>query len=336
MNNEFEKILVTGGTGFLAGWTIRKLLERGYSVRTTVRSSDKIHSVQDMLLNEGVDIRNLSFAIADLNKTEMWHDAMEGIGAVIHIASPLGGNNQDDPALIQTAKNGVENVIQSAINAGVKKIVMTSSEAACYPGRKYKEKTADESFWTEINNKEITNYMRSKVIAEKTAWKLIGSQRHTKLATILPGAILGPYMAGRRSSTDEIFEMLLKGTPSPNVVYNVSDVRDLAELHILAMESPLADGQRFLAHDEDMTMPEMARILKEQYPDRKIKTSVVPDFIIHILAKTQPSMKILNTMVGMNYTLDNTKAHKVLNWQPRSARKTVLDAADYMIKNKII
>lgn len=336
MIKQHDKILVTGGTGFLAGWTIRRLLEKGYEVRTTVRSDKKIPAVQDMLTKEGVNITNLSFTLADLTKKDGWKEAMEGIDSVLHIASPLGGNNQEDPSLIPTAESGVKNVIQAAINAGVKKIVMTSSEAACYPGRKYRQPTADESFWTDVNNKEITNYMRSKIIAEKTAWELIRRQNHTKLVTILPGAILGPYMAGKRSSTDQIFEMLLKGTPSPNAVYSVSDVRDLAELHILAMENPAADGQRFLAHGEDMTMPEMAEILKAHYPDRKIKTSVVPDFIVHIMAKSQTAMKVLNTMVGMKYKLDSTKARKVLGWNPRPAGETVLDTARYMIESKII
>jgi nucleoside-diphosphate-sugar epimerase len=143
-------------------------------------------------------------------------------------------------------------------------------------------------------------------------------------------------MAGRRSSTDQIFEMLLKGSPSPNAVYSVSDVRDLAELHILAMENPAADGQRFLAHGEDMSMPEMARVLKDQYPDRKIRTAVVPDFMVHIMAKAQPAMKVLNTMVGMKYKLNSTKARNVLGWNPRPAEQTVLDTAEYMINNGII
>ncbi|MEE8837009.1 MAG: hypothetical protein SOH80_08580 [Eubacteriales bacterium] len=150
-----------------------------------------------------------------------------------------------------------------------------------------------------MNNKWITNYQRSKIIAERTAWEMIGKQSHTKLSTILPGAILGPSMAGKRSSTDQIFEMLLKGTPSPNVIYPVGDVRDLADLHILAMENDAADGQRFIAESEEMTMPEMAKILKEAYPDRKISTTVIPDFVISIMAKFQVLMKVLNTMIGL-------------------------------------
>ncbi|MGI6204660.1 MAG: NAD-dependent epimerase/dehydratase family protein [Anaerovoracaceae bacterium] len=328
-----RNVLVTGGTGFLAGWTIRKLLEQGCDVKTTVRSENKESQVTIMLQHEGVDTSRLSFAIADLTKSDGWDDAMEGIDYVLHVASPLGGNNHEDPSLIPIAKNGVENVIGAAIRAGVKKVVMTSSEAANYPDKKDPNPAVNEDFWTDMNNKWITNYQRSKVIAEKTAWEMIENQSVTKLATILPGAILGPYMDGKRSSTDQIFEMLLKGTPSPNVVYPVGDVRDLAELHILAMNSDNADGQRFIAESDEMTMPEMARLLKKTYPDKNISTMVIPDFVISIMAKFHVPMKVLNTMIGLEYHRDNSKARRLLGWNPRPARETVLDTANYLIKN---
>lgn len=213
---------------------------------------------------------------------------------------------------------------------------MTSSEAANYPDKKDPNPAVNEDFWTDMNNKWITNYQRSKIIAERTAWEMIGKQSHTKLSTILPGAILGPSMAGKRSSTDQIFEMLLKGTPSPNVIYPVGDVRDLADLHILAMENDAADGQRFIAESEEMTMPEMAKILKEAYPDRKISTTVIPDFVISIMAKFRVLMKVLNTMIGLKYHRDNTKARKLLGWNPRPAKETVLDTAACLIENKIV
>ena len=331
-----KNVLVTGGTGFLAGWTIRRLLEKGYSVRTTVRSMSKSESVLAMLQHENVDTAALTFAVADLTKADGWAEAMNGIDYVLHVASPLGGNNHEDPALIPIAKSGVENVFSAAIKASVKKIVMTSSEAANYQDKKDSNPAVNEDFWTDMNNKWITNYQRSKIIAERTAWEMIEKQSQTKLATILPGAIIGPYMAGKRSSTDQIFEMLLKGTPSPNVIYPVGDVRDLADLHILAMENDAADGQRFIAESEEMTMPEMARLLKEAYPDRKISTMVIPDFVISIMAKFQPPMKVLNTMIGLRYHRDNTKARKLLGWNPRPAKETVLDTARYMVDNKIV
>lgn len=331
-----NKVLVTGGTGFLAGWTIRVLLERGYEVTTTVRSERKESAVAEMLQYEGVDVSRLSFAVADLTGPDGWDAAMTGVDYVLHVASPLGGDNHEDPTLIPTAKSGVENVIGAAIRAGVKRIVMTSSEAANYPDKKDPRDNVAEDFWTDMNNKWITNYQRSKIIAERTAWEMIERQSVTRLATILPGAILGPYMGGRRSSTDQIFEMLLKGTPSPNVIYSVGDVRDLAELHILAMESDKADGQRFIAESEEMTMPQMARLLKRTYPDRKVSTLVIPDSVISLMAKFQTPMKVLNTMVGLRYHRDGAKARRLLGWDPRPASETVLDTVNYLIAHELV
>ena len=150
----------------------------------------------------------------------------------------------------------------------------------------------------------------------------------------MPGAILDPYMDGKKSSTNQITEMLLKGTPSPNVIYPVGDVHDLADLHILAMQSERADGKRFIAEAEEMTMPQMARLLKENYPDRKVSTMVIPDFLITIMAKFQVQMKVLNTMVGLKYHRDNSKAKELLGWKPRPTMQTVLDMAAYYVENE--
>lgn len=331
-----ETILVIGGTGFLAGWVIRYLLEDSYAVRATVRSLKKSEKVVSMLQAEGVSTERLSFVACDLGSSDGWEDAMQGVDAVIHTASPLGGDNMDDPNLIPVAVEGVEHVLDAAVAAGIRKVVMTSSEAANYPEKKDPNPAVNEDFWTDENNRWVTKYQISKLRAEKRAWEIVGAQGTTQLATILPGAILGPNMAGRPSSTDQIFSSILTGNPSPNVIYPVGDVRDLARLHILAMESPKANGKRFIAESEEMTMPQMARILKEAYPDRKVSTMVVPDFLISLMARFQPAMKVLNTMVGLRYHRDNTRARKLLGWNPRPARETVLDTAAYLVKNGLV
>lgn len=250
------------------------------------------------------------FRIFPLLLEDDWDKAMEHIYKVIHIASPLSGKNHENPKLIPIAESGVRNVLNAAVKAGVSKVVMTSSQAACYPDKKCTDPAINETFWTNPDNRWITNYMRSKLYAEKTAWEIIQKQNCTQLTTILPGAILGPYMDGKRGSTDMILEMLLKGMPSPNVVYPVVDVRDLADLHILAMENPAADGERFLAQSEEMTMTEMA--------------------------KFQPPMKVLNTMIGLHYHHDTSKAKHILDWRPRPAKETVLDTAAYLIRNHVV
>lgn len=328
-------VFVTGGTGFLAGWVIRELLENGYHVTTSVRAMDKSKKVTSMLEAENVSTANLDFAVCDLGSADGWEDAMCGCEYVIHTASPLGGDNMDDPSLIPIAVEGVEHVLQAAIRAGVKKVVMTSSEAANYPDKKDPNPKIDETFWTDENNKWITKYMVSKLKDEQRAWELIGSQDKTQLTTILPGAILGPNMGGRHSSTDQIFTAILDGNPSPNVIYPVGDVRDLAHLHVLAMELDAANGQRFIAESEEMTMPEMAKFMKEAFPEYKIRTAVVPDFLISLMAKFNPAMKVLNTMIGLKYHRDNTKARRLLGWNPRPAKETVLDTVNYIVKNNL-
>ncbi len=156
----------------------------------------KSESVKLMLQNENVDISHLTFAVADLNQADGWDEAMKGIDYVLHVASPLGGNNHEDPTLIPTAKNGVVNVISAAIRAGMQKVVMTSSETPNYPDKKNPNPSVNEDFWTDMNNKWISNYQKSKIIAERTAWDLIHKQSRTKLVTILPGAILGRTWPG--------------------------------------------------------------------------------------------------------------------------------------------
>lgn len=331
--NEMKKILVTGGTGFLAGWVIRKLLTAHYQVRTTVRSDQKFQRIVNMLQQEGIDTTQLSYVVADLTSSKNWDKAMEGITDVLHLASPLGGNNQDDPQLISVAKNGVVNVISAAIRSKVDKIVMTSSEATNYPDKNTRG-IIDEHYWTDLNNPIITNYMRSKTVAEQTTWQMIHQQNHTKLVTILPGAIFGPGMAGRTTSTHQIFEMIIKGTPSPKVVYPVVDVRDLADLHILAMNNSQTDGKRLIAESEEMTMPQMAAFIKQHYPNAKVSNATIPNWFVNLMAHFSSTMKVLNTMTGLKYHRDSSLARKLLNWQPRSAQQTVLDSVNYLMKYK--
>ena len=254
----------------------------------------------------------------------------------MHLASPLGGENHNDPKLIPTAKAGVTNVFNAAIDAGVKKIVMTSSVAAVFPGRVDTHRTIDETFWTDIDDKLVTNYMRSKVVAERTAWDIIGKQAGTKLVTILPGAIFGPFMNGRRSSTELLFTSILRGAPSLKATYQAVDARDLADLHILAMLDDRADGERFIAQPGEITMPQMARLLKDRLGEqgRKISTMTIPDFVIKVGARFISAMAVMNTLIGMEHHYDTSKAQRLLGWDPRPIEDTVIDAATYTLENR--
>ncbi len=326
-------VLVTGGTGFLAGWIIRALLEQNHTVRTTVRTAAKATVITDMLVAENIDVTKLSHAVADLGASSGWANAMAGVDYVLHTASPLGGEDHNDPSLIQTAKDGALNVMNAAIAAGVKRVVMTSSAAAVFPGRADTRQDIDETYWTNLADPLVTNYMRSKVVAEQAAWEAVGSQSQTKLVTILPGAIFGPFMNRRSSSTDLLFTSLLRGAPSPKATYHAVDVRDLADLHVLAMTHPEAEGHRFLAQPGEITMPQMARLLKEYLGERgrRISTMTIPDVVIKAGARFNSSLAVMNTLIGMKHRHDSTKAHRVLGWEPRPIDQTIIDTVEYII-----
>lgn len=326
-------VVVTGGTGFLASWIVRRLLECGHEVRATVRSEAKGEGLRRMLEGEGVETASLSTPVADLGSPSGWEEIMTGADCVMHTASPLGGGNPDDPELVVLARNGVEYVLGAAVRAGVRKVIMTSSRGAAMPRRKDPRVQIDESFWTDPDNPEITQYVKSKLVAEQTAWKLLDHQSGVALTTILPGAIFGPAMGGRSSSTEALFTAVLDGSPSPKALYTIVDVRDLAELHLLAMESPAADGQRFLAEAGDMSMPEMARLLHERLGERgsRISRRTVPTTLVRIMARRNPTMRVLGTMIGTHFRHTHDKATSLLGWCPRPVGETVIDSAEYVL-----
>ncbi|QQC59201.1 NAD-dependent epimerase/dehydratase family protein [Rothia kristinae] len=331
-------VVVTGGTGFLAGWTIRLLLDQGHTVRATVRQEAKGQAVVKMLAEEGVNTEKLSFATADLGSAAGWAEAVERADVVLHTASPLSGENHQDPSLVPMAEAGTRHVLDAAIAVGVGKVVMTSSAAAAYPSPADLGRTIDETYWTDPQDRRITQYMRSKVVAEKAAWELIARQSTTTLTTILPGAILGPFMGGRGSSTDRLFTSILRGAPSPKATYHAVDVRDLAALHLLAMADEQADGQRFLAQPGRITMPRMARLLKDSLGEqgRRVRTMTIPDVVIRLGARLSPTMAVMNTLIGPQPTCDATKASRLLGWQPRPVEDTVFDAADYLLDHGLV
>lgn len=326
-------VVVTGGTGFLASWIVRRLLEGGHDVRATVRSEAKGEVLRRMLQAEGVDTTDLSTPVADLGSPLGWDEVMAGADHVMHTASPLGGDNPDDPELVTLARDGVEHVLRAAAQAGVRKVVMTSSRGAAFPRRKDPRTQVDESFWTDPDNPEITQYVKSKLVAERTAWEILDDRSGVALTTILPGAIFGPAMGGGSSSTKALFTAILEGSPSPKVLYTIVDVRDLAELHLLAMENPAADGQRFLAEAGDMSMPDMARLLREHLGERgdRISDRTVPTLLVRLMARRNPTMRVLGTMIGTHFRHTHDKATRLLGWHPRPVEETVVDSAEYVL-----
>ena len=241
-------MLVTGGTGFLGGWCTSELLRRGYAVRTTIRDLRRADELRASLAAAGVDAdERLSIVAADLGADEGWAGAVAGCDYVLHVASPFPPAQPKDPdELIVPARDGALRVLGASLDAGVRRVVLTSSVAAVRHGRAASaDAPYDEADWTDGNDLRRTPYTRSKAIAERAAWDHVrAAGAEDRLAIVNPGAIIGPVLSDDRSYSLQVIERLLNGMPAmPRLGFTFVDVRDVADLHIRAMTAPAGRGR---------------------------------------------------------------------------------------------
>jgi nucleoside-diphosphate-sugar epimerase len=332
-----ETVLVTGGTGFIAGWCIVELLQRGYAVRTTVRSLSKESSLRASIASVIDPGDRLTVYAADLTQEAGWDVAVAGCDYVLHVASPLGADFPKDPnVLIVPAREGALRVLRAATKAGVKRVVLTSSGAASSLAPNDPDGVSDETLWSDPEAKNLTAYRKSKIIAERAAWDFMKDHAGTtNLTTILPALVLGPVLTAEGLGSVQIVQRLLNGAlPGiPNLGFNLVDVRDVAELHVRAMTAPAAAEQRFLASGPFLWMAEVANILRAQLGDRarKIPTRRLPDFLLRLGALLDPALKSVTPMLGHRHDVNSTKAQKVLGWTPRPVTTTLIDCAQSLI-----
>lgn len=330
-----ETVLVTGGTGYVGGWAIVALLERGYDVRTTVRSLEKADAVRAAV---GAD---LAFVAADLTKDAGWDEAMQGVDYVLHVASPLGDESSSDAqALIVPARDGALRVLRAATRAGVKRVVMTSAANAASPASYQEESITDETLWT-VDDPSLPAYRRSKTLAEKAAWDFMAEyDGPTELTTVLPGAVFGPILTADTVGTTQIIQRMLTGKMpgTPKIGLEVVDVRDLVDLHIRAMVSPDAGGQRFLGTGEFVWMREIAAALKSKLGEqaKSVPTRQLPNFVVRLASISDPALKAITVSLGRRNRHSTAKAERVLGWQARPAAQTVVECAESLIAHGVV
>lgn len=330
-----ETVLVTGGTGFVGGWCIRELLERGYAVRTTLRSLAKEPALRAAVGAEGPAGARLAVFVADLTSDEGWSAAMAGCDYVLHVASPLGGG-VDDEALIGPARDGTLRVLRAAVAAGVKRVVMTSAAATARPPRDSGQ-GSDESVWADPADPQFDGYRRSKILAEKAAWDFMAQAGGiTALTTVLPSAVFGPVLSKENLGSVRIIQGIMEGRPAlmPRLGFWVVDVRDLADLHIRAMISPDAAGQRFIAAGDYMWMEDMAKVLRAQLGSAaaKVPTRRMPDFAFRLASRFTPQLRFFLPDLGRKMSLSSEKARRVLGFAPRPAAATVVECAESLAR----
>jgi dihydroflavonol-4-reductase len=333
-SNKRGLVLVTGGSGYVAGYCIAELLNNGWSVRTTVRSVAKAKAVRASIGHIASNASEIEFVEADLSSDAGWDTAAIGAQYAVHVASPLPVTDpKNDDELVRPARDGTLRVLKAARDAGVKRVVMTSSISAIIYGRGVREKPFTEEDWTdETNHRDTSPYDRAKTIAERAAWAWLSKQgRGLELVTVNPSLVLGPVLGPDYSASIEAIKKLLDGSiPAlPRFGFNVVDVRDIARLHVLAMTTPQAAGQRFIGSGDFYWLSDVAKMLRQGLGDkaRKVPSIPVPDFAARLAALFDPIVRGRLYELGKKRPVSSEKARRMLGWKPRPVTETVLDTA---------
>jgi dihydroflavonol-4-reductase len=336
-------VLVTGGTGYLGGWCIAGLLERGYDVRTTVRDLAREGDVRSAVGGAGADAgERLTVFAADLTSETGWAGAVAGCRYVLHVASPFPPAQPKDPdELIVPARDGALRVLGAALDAGAERVVMTSSVAAVRGGGPpLNGSVYDEADWTDGDDTSLTPYTRSKAIAEKAAWDLVAERDAAqRLAVVNPGAIIGPVLSDDRSFSLQLIERLLEGMPAmPRLGFSFVDVRDVAELHILAMTDPAAAGKRLLAVDRFMWVSEIAEVLRRRLgPEAgKVPSRVAPNILIRAMGIFDPAVRSIVGDLGRRPEYSSALARERLGWKPRPLEDSIAETAESLIEHGVV
>lgn len=329
-------ILVTGANGFLASHIIKRLLTAGYAVRGTLRSLDKAAGVQQTLAGTP-NLDQLSFVALDLTQEAGWNDAMQGVTTVMSVAAPVFVNQgQASAAVANAAKDGTLRIMKAATAAGVKRVVMTANLGAVGFSRLDHQRPVTEADWTKVDQAGLSLYEQSKLVAEQAGWDY--QRQHPEgpeFTTVNAGAMLGPSLNGHVTGSYNLVNRLLTGQAMPNLVVNVVDVRDVADLEVRVMTAPEAANQRYLAvAPKPVSMAAIRTLIQQQRPQlaAKLTKHLVPDWLVHGLAPFNRQLREANLMMRLNHDVSIQKAEQ-LGWQPRTADTAVLAVVDTLVKN---
>ncbi len=335
-----ELVLVTGGSGFIGAHCIVQLLAAGYRVRTTVRSPKREANVRAMLATGGATPGDaLSFATAELLSDTGWPAAVTGCDYVLHVASPFpAGEPKDENELIAPAREGALRVLRAAREAQIKRVVLTSSFAAIGYGHAAHSRPFTEQDWTDPNGHDVRAYVKSKTLAERAAWDFVAREGNgLQLSVVNPVGVFGPVLGPDYSTSIMLVQRLMDGAMPgcPRLSFGIVDVRDVADLHLRAMTSPAAQGERFLCvAGEFLTIQQIAQMLKARLGEAasRVPTRVLPDWIIRIVAKFDRGVALIVPELGKSKNASNEKSRRLLGWSPRSNEDAVIATAESLLR----
>ena len=330
-----ERILVTGASGFVAKHVIAELIRQGYAVQATLRDPDRDEETRRAIGNAGATAGDLKFFHADLLSDGGWTDAVHGCMYVVHVASPFPIQHpKRAEEVIRPAREGTLRVLDAATAAGVRRVVLTSSIVAvtrpwpeAAPGHVF-----DETDWTNPDRPGLTPYTVSKTLAERAAWDFVATTPGApELSVVNPGFVLGPAPDADLSTSLESVRLMGQGAyPAlPRIGFPISDVRDVAVTHVLAMTAPAAAGQRFLSANGFLRLVEIAALIRVALPDlaETVPRRELPDVVVRVAAMFDSRLRALVSDLGFRRPVSNDKARRMLGQSFRSPKDAVTAAA---------
>lgn len=332
-------VLVTGGSGYVAGFCIVALLNAGWRVRTTVRDGAKTPRIRSEL-SGFANVDGLEFAVADLDAEDGWDEAIAGCKSVLHVASPLPATipkNDDEP--IRPAREGTLRILRAAARQGTRRVVITSSCAAICYGTGSRREPFTEDDWSVPDPADTSAYERSKIAAERAAWEWQAEQpNEVELVTICPGAVLGPSMGEHRSASAQIVGKLIDGSlPGlPRMSFPIVDVRDLADLHVRALTTEAAAGQRYIASGPVLWMADIAETIRRECPAsaKRVPRRRLPDWLVRLSALFDPVTRSRLFELGKYRPVSSAKAFRDFGWEPRPTATTIRDTVASIERSK--
>lgn len=310
-----QTVLLTGVTGFIAKRIAHDLLDAGYVVRGSLRNANRADEVRAALAgNPNLD--KLSFVELDLTNDAGWAEAMQGVDAVIHTASPFPMSSpKEENELIEPAVEGTLRALRAAQAAGVTRVVLTSSMASIMSVDRPTGHKFGPDDWTDVNHPTASAYVKSKTLAEQAAWDFVEKHPEMQLTAINPGLVVGAPLDRNFGTSLELIERMMAGKDPmvPNIGMPIVDIKDVSEFHVKALTTPASIGQRIVAADEFWMLPRIAETLKTAYPERKIATRIAPRLMLKIFSLFDPAIKGILPLLGREIDIDNSATNVIFD-----------------------